>query len=135
MLISPQSWKKGYFLTLHHVSWSVSVIQSIISMSVTDFQYFYYKTASNNEMVLIRLLSLYITSIFIYLCFYLQLYLSALSAYSASVSHTHRRIFIYIHTYCIYIYMCVAYINTHTIKMYEYILAWLLRPPRMCTHT
>jgi len=64
---------------------------------------FIIQNASNNETVLICLLSLYIVSIFIGLCFYLNLYLSTLSAYSASVSHTHRHI--YIHTYaCTQIY-------------------------------
>lgn len=56
------------------------------------------------------MLSLYIVPIFIGLCFYLNLYLSALSAYSASVSQTHRHI--YTHTCaCTQIY---RHINTHT---------------------
>lgn len=64
--------------------------------------------ASNSETVLICLLSLYIVPVFIGFCFYLNLYLSALSAYSASASRTHRHI---------YIHMCArTQIHTHTHK-------------------
>lgn len=62
--------------------------------------------ASNSETVLICLLSLYIVSIFIGFCFYLNLYLSAFSAYGASASRTHRHI---------YIHMCACtQIHRHT---------------------
>lgn len=64
---------------------------------------FIIRNASNNETVQICLLSLYIVSVFIGLCFYLDLYLSALSAYSASVSHTHRHIYIHMRA-CTQIY-------------------------------
>lgn len=64
---------------------------------------FIIQNASNNETVQTCLLSLYIVSVFIGLCFYLDLYLSALSAYSASVSHTHRHIYIHMRA-CTQIY-------------------------------
>lgn len=67
---------------------------------------FIIQKASNSETVLICLPSLYIVSIFIGFCFYLNLYLSALSAYSASASCTHRHI---------YIHMCACtQIHRHT---------------------
>lgn len=61
---------------------------------------FIIQNTSNNETVLIFLSSFHIVSIFIHLCFYFKLYLSTLSAYSASVSHTHRpHIHLYTHIY------------------------------------
>lgn len=71
---------------------------------------FIIQKASHSETVLICLLSLYIVSIFIGFCFYLNLYLSALSAYSASASRTHRHIYIHVCTHT----DIQTHINTHT---------------------
>lgn len=90
------------------------------------------QNASNNETMLICLLSLYIVSVFIGLCFYLNLYLSALSAYSASVSHTHRHIYTHV---CMHTNTQI-YINTHTgmpENMHTY--SRLLFNSRICINT
>lgn len=78
---------------------------SVIPLLSVSYSFITQK-ASNSKTVLICLLSLYIVSIFIGFCFYLILYLSAFSAYSASASRTHRHI---------HIHMCACtQIHRHT---------------------
>lgn len=68
---------------------------SVIPLVSVSYSFITQK-ASNSETVLICLLSLYIVPIFIGFCFYLNLYLSAWSAYSASASRTHRHTHIHV---------------------------------------